>query len=261
MEAGRYLYCIIEEPQPKTFGPLGIGDSGDELVSVSYKELACVVSHSLIIEYPVTREHTMAHHQAIERVMQEYPVLPIRFSTIAKSDEEIIEKVLKPRYEEFKRLLAWISGKEAIEVRTSWVTMDTIFQDLVQESPVLQALKAKIAGKPAAATYYDRIELGQFVEARLKDKRRDAAGQILEALKPHACEFRDNSEKLYADHSISSLAFLVEEDHTMTFDQAVAGLRAASNGRFKVKVNHRVAPFDFVTILIQLSEISNVPAR
>ena len=261
MEAGRYLYCIIEEPQPKTFGPLGIGGSGDELVSVSYKELACVVSHSLIIEYPVTREHTMAHHQAIERIMQEYAVLPIRFSTIAKSDEEIIEKVLKPRYEEFRRLLAWISGKEAIEVRASWINTDTIFQELVQESPSLQALKAKIAGKPAAATYYDRIELGKLVEARLKDKRRDTASQILEALKPHACEFRDNSEKLYGDQAICYLAFLVEEDNTMTFDQAVAQLRAASNGRFKVKVNHRVAPFDFVTIIIQLSEVSDVPVR
>jgi len=261
MEEGRYLYCIIEEPQPKTFGPLGIGGSGDELVSVSYKELACVVSHSLIMEYPVTREHTMAHHQAIERVMQEYAVLPVRFSTIAKSDEEIIEKVLKPRYEEFKRLLAWISGKDAIEVRASWITMDTIFQDLVQESPSLQALKAKIAGKPAAATYYDRIELGKLVEALLKDKRRSTADRVLETLKPHACEFRDNSEKLYAEHSICYLAFLVEEDHTMTFDQAVAGLRAAaSNGRMKLKVNHRVAPFDFVTIVIQLNETSDVSA-
>src|SRR3989338_8569505 len=92
MEGGRYLYCIIAEPPPKTFGPLGIGGSGDELVSVSYQDLACVVSRSLIIEYPVTREHTMAHHQAIERVMQEYAVLPVRFSTIAKSDEGIIEK-------------------------------------------------------------------------------------------------------------------------------------------------------------------------
>jgi len=262
MEEGRYLYCIIEEPQPKTFGPLGIGGSGDELVSVSYKDLACVVSHSLIIEYPVTREHTMAHHQAIERVMQEYPVLPIRFSTIAKSDEEIIGKVLKPRYEEFKRLLAWISGKEAIEVRASWINMDTIFQALAEESASVRALKTKIEGKPEASTYYDRIELGKLVEALLKDKRKTTADRILETLKPHASESRDNSEKLYGDQPICNLSFLVEEENTIAFDQAVAGLRAAaSNGRLKFKVNHRVAPFDFVTIVIQLNETSDVPAR
>lgn len=260
MEEGRYLYCIIEENQPKTFGPLGIGGQGDELVSVPYQDLACVVSRSLIMEYPVTREHTMAHHQAIERIMQEYAVLPVRFSTMAKSNEDIIEKVLKPRYEEFKRLLAWISGKEAIEVRTAWINTETVFQELAEESASVQTLKAKIAGRPAAATYYDRIELGKLVETLLKDKRRDTADRILKTLKPHACEFRDNSEKLYGDQHICNLSFLVEEQNTIAFDQAVAGLRAASNGRFKVKVNHRVAPFDFVTIVIQLGEASHVSA-
>ena len=260
MEEGRYLYCIIEESDHKTFGPLGIGGQGDELISVPYQGLACVVSHSLIVEYPVTREHTMAHHQAIERIMQEYAVLPVRFSTIAKSDEEIIEKVLKPRYEEFKRLLAWISGKEAIEVRAAWINMETIFQELEQESGSVQALKAKIEGKLPAATYYDRIELGKLVEALLKEKREITADRILETLKPHACECRDNSEKLYGDQRICNLSFLVEEEHTIAFDQAVAQLRAASNGRIKFKVNHRVAPFDFVTIIIQLGEASRVPA-
>ena len=259
-DVGRYLYCIIEESDHKTFGPLGVGGQGDELISVPYQGLVCVVSHSPIVEYPVTREHTMAHHQAIERVMQEYAVLPVRFSTIAKSDEEIIEKVLKPRYGEFKRGLSWISGKEAIEVRASWVNMDTVFQELAQESPSVQALKAKIAGKPPAATYYDRIELGTLVEALLKDKRKMTADRVLETLKVHACEFRDNSEKLYGDQPICNLSFLVEEEHAIAFDQAVAGLRAASNGRMTFKVNHRVAPFDFVTIVIQLDEASRVSA-
>lgn len=259
MEEGRYLYCIIEESQPKTFGPLGIGGQGDELISVSYQALACVVSHSLIVEYPVTREHTMAHHQAIERVMQEYAVLPVRFSTIAKSDEDIIEKVLKPRYAEFKELLAWMTGKEAIEVRASWINMEAIFQELAQASPSVQSLKTRITDKPAAATYYDRIELGKLVEALLKERRKETADRILEMLKRHACEFRDNSEKLYADQAICNFSFLVGEDSTIAFDQAVAELRATSNGRIKFKVNHRVAPFDFVTIIIQLDEAANVP--
>jgi len=261
MEAGRYLYCIIKESDHKTFGPLGIGGQGDELVSVPHQDLACVVSRSLIVEYPVTREHTMAHHQAIERIMQEYAVLPVRFSTMAKSNEDIIEKVLKPRYEEFKRLLAWISGKETIEVRASWVNMETIFQELAEENASVQALKAKIAGKPAAATYYDRIELGKLVEALLKDKQKDTADRIRETLRSHACEFRDNSEKLYGDQHICNLSFLVEEENTIAFDQAMAGLRAAaSNGRVRFKVSHQVAPFDFVTIVIQLDEASHVSA-
>ena len=260
MEEGRYLYCIIEENEPKTFGPLGIGGRGDVLVSVAYDGLACVVSSSPIMKYQVMRDHTMAHYRAIERVMEEYAVLPVRFSTLAESDKEIIEKVLKPRHDEFKRLLHWISGKESVEVRASWTNIDAVFQELVQESHSLQALKAGVAAKPAPATYYDRIEIGKIVQAMVKEKRRTTATRILEALKPHACEVRDNSEKLYADQSICYLAFLVKNEKTAAFDQTIGELRAAFSPRIKWTVNHRVAPFDFVTIVISLHEVSNVSA-
>jgi len=99
----------------------------------------------------------MTHYRVIERVMEKYAVLPIRFSTIAESEEEIIEKILRPRHDEFKRLLHWISGKDSVEVRASWTNMDAVFQELLQESHSLQALKAHAAAKPAAAAYYDRI--------------------------------------------------------------------------------------------------------
>ncbi len=260
MEEGRYLYCIIEENEPKAFGPLGIGGRGDELVSVACDDLACVVSSSPIIKYRVMREHTMAHYRAIERVMEKYAVLPVRFSTIAENDEEIIEKILRPRHDEFKRLLHWISGKESVEVRASWTNMNAVFQELVQESHSLQALKAKAAAKAVAAAYYDHIEIGKTVQAMVKEKRSTTAAQILEALKPHACEARDNSQNLYADQSICYLVFLIENGKTAAFDRTLEELRAAFRDRIKWTVNHRVAPFDFVTIVINLHEVSNVSA-
>ena len=258
MEEGRYLYCIIEENEPKTFGPWGIGGRADALVTVACDGLSCVVSSSPIIKYRIMREHTMAHYRAIERVMEKYAVLPIRFSTIAESEEEIIEKILRPRHDEFKRLLHWISGKDSVEVRSSWINMDAVFQELLQESHSLQALKAHAAAKPAAAAYYDRIEIGKNVQAMVKEKRRTTAAQIFNALKPHACEARDNSQNLYADQSICYLAFLIENKKTAAFDRTLEELRAAFSDRIKWTVNHRVAPFDFVTIVINLQEVSNV---
>jgi len=53
------------------------------------------------------------HYRAIEKVMENYAVLPIRFSTIAESDQEIIDQVLRPRREEFLRLLHWIPARKA----------------------------------------------------------------------------------------------------------------------------------------------------
>ena len=260
-ELGSYIYCIIGTSEPKSFGPYGIPEGLPELYTVNHRDLAAVVSRAPVKEYPVTREHTMAHHQVIERIMPEYAVLPVQFSTIAKRDGQIVEQVLKPRYEEFQRLLQWIAGKEAIEVRASWNDMEAVFQELAQESEAIQALKARIADRPADATYYDRIELGTLVQELLKAKQRKTADRMLETLKPHACDWRDNSKTLYGDRRIGYLAFLVEQDKTAAFDQAVAELRAASNGRINVKVNRRVAPFDFVTIIIKLNEETEPSAQ
>lgn len=253
-EFGSYIYCIIGTSEPRSFGPYGIPEGFPELYTVNHRDLAAVVSKSPIKKYAVTREHTMAHHQAIERIMLEHTVLPVQFSTIAQSDEQIVEQVLTPRYEEFQQLLHWIAGKDAIEVRASWTEMETVFHELAQENETIQALKAKIAAKPLDATYYDRIELGKLVQELLKAKQRKTADWLLEALKPHACEWRDNSETLYGDRRIGYLAFLVEQEHLAAFEQAVAELRAASNGRINLKVNHRVVPSDFVTIVIRLTE-------
>lgn len=253
-EFGSYIYCIIGTSEPKSFGPYGIPDGFPELYTVNHRDIAAVVSRSPVQEYPVTREHTMAHHQVIERLLPEHVVLPVQFSTVAKSDEQIVEKVLKPRYEEFQRLLQWVAGKEAIEVRASWIDVEPVFQELAQESEAIQALKARIANKPVDATYYDRIDLGRLVQEQLKAKQRQTADWMLETLKVHACDWRDNSEKLYGDRHISYLAFLVEQEHTAAFEQAVAELRAASNGRINLKVRRRIAPFDFVTIIIKLDE-------
>ena len=147
MDEGRYLYCIIEENEPKTFGPLGIGGRGDELVTVPCDGLACVVSSSPITNYRIMREYTMAHYRAIEKVMEDYAVLPIRFSTIAESDQEIIEQVLRPRRDEFQRLLHWISGKESVEVRASFTNMDAVFQELLQAESITSGDQSHCRGE------------------------------------------------------------------------------------------------------------------
>ena len=40
---GKYIYCIIETDEPRSFGPMGIGGRGDEVYTVHHKGLAAVV--------------------------------------------------------------------------------------------------------------------------------------------------------------------------------------------------------------------------
>ena len=40
---GKYVYCIIETNEPRSFGPMGIGGRGDDVYTVHHKGLAAVV--------------------------------------------------------------------------------------------------------------------------------------------------------------------------------------------------------------------------
>src|SRR5919107_92212 len=43
---GKYVYCIIETTEQRSFGPIGIGGRGDEVYTVHHDGLAAVVSNA-----------------------------------------------------------------------------------------------------------------------------------------------------------------------------------------------------------------------
>jgi hypothetical protein len=249
-ERGRYIYCIIQSDGPKSFGPHGIAEGFPDVYTVNHEELAAVVSQSLVTEYPVTREYSMAHQRAIEAVMKEHAVLPVRFSTVADSEEQIMTQVLKPRYEEFKGLLAWIADKQELSVKAHWLDMKAIFQEIAQESEALKTMKAELAGKNPDAAYYDFIEAGEIVEQRLAKKREEDQQKLLAALKPLAVDHRIN--RVYGEAMVANLAFLIEKAKEEEFHQAVSGFQEELAGRMKLKYIADAPPFNFVTIVIHL---------
>src|SRR6266496_998672 len=131
---GRYIYGIIGTSQRREFGPIGIGERGNVVYTLPYQNLAAIVSRSPLVKYPVTRDNSMAHIKVLERAMEEYTVLPVRFCTIAEEEEIIIEKVLKTRYQEFIDLLRGMEGKLELGVRARWTDLNAIFAEVVEEN-------------------------------------------------------------------------------------------------------------------------------
>ena len=54
---GKYVYCIIETSEPRSFGPMGIGGRKDEVYTVHHKGLAAVVSNSPLVVLPSATTH------------------------------------------------------------------------------------------------------------------------------------------------------------------------------------------------------------
>lgn len=248
---GKYIYCIIQNNHQKSFGPLGIGGGGDELTTVCYKDISAVLSDCSVKEFIVSRENTMQHEKAIEEVMKEHPVLPVRFSTIADSQEEIVQKVLLPRYDEFKDLLSWIGDKQEIGVRAKWVSMDSVFKDILEEDDEIKRLKEKIEKNGSAEkTFYERIDLGKLIEAKLKEKKENEKERIVEILKKEAVDYKIN--QVYGDDVILNSAFLVKKDNEPGFFSAVSKLQDEYGSKVQLKYVTGSPPFNFVNLVIKL---------
>jgi len=244
---GKYIYCIIVSGEPKTFGPLGIGGRGDELHTICFGDIAAVVSNSPIKKYPVSSENTLAHERAIEEVMKEHTVLPVRFVTIAE-DEEKVKKILEEEHDRFKDLLNNIEGKKELGLKAVFKE-DIIYKEILEKYEDIRMIRKKIASLPPEKTYYQRVEIGKIVETALQKEKEIHKEDILDTLSPLSVEVKTNIT--YGERMIINAAFLVEKNREAEFDQKVNELADKYGEKVKFKYVGILPPFNFVNLLIE----------
>ena len=249
MKEGKYIYCIIKRDKPQSFGPLGIGGRGDELHTICFQNIATVVSNSPMIKYSTSRENLLAHEKAIEEVMEKHTVLPVRFSTIAE-DEEEVEKILEKEYDRFVALLKDMKSKKELGLKAIFKE-EVIYKDILEKYKDIKRLKERISTIPPERTYYQRMEIGDMVEAALQKEKEIYKKGILNTLLPLAVEVKNNNT--YGERMIISAAFLVEEHKEPEFDQKVQELGEKHGNKIEFKYVGTVPPFNFVNLAIKTS--------
>jgi len=248
---GKYMYCIIRSAEPQEFTNRGIGERGEIVHTVHFMNLAAIVSDSPIIEYENSRRNMMAHTLVLEEVMQKFTILPVRFGTVAPSIERIQERVLKRRFGEFNGLLNEMEGRVEMGVKAFWYE-GIIFPEIVAENAAIRRLRDSLMGRSAEETYYDRIRLGELVEAAMQEKRDDDAEKILAPLRTLAYQTKAN--KVIMDRMVLNAAFLVDRVHEAEFDKAVQQLDAEMGKRLMFKYVGPVPPYNFVNIVVSWEE-------
>ena len=249
---GKYIYCVIDfkegEPE-KNFGPLGLGQRGDELWSSSYKDVAAVISNSPIKKYPVSRENCLGHQRAVESVMKEgFTVLPVRYCTIAENEEQV-KKILKRDHARFKSLLSKMKNKVELGLKAIFDEKQ-IYQNILSKNKEIRLSKERLINQPLEKTYQERAKLGMMVEAALngeKDKARTLALRSLEGL-AEDCVVNDN----YGERMFLNASFLVDRSKEEEFNRKVDELNEKLGQGVKLKYVEGLPPFNFVCMEINL---------
>jgi len=251
---GKYMYCILRSTEPRQFKTRGIGELGDGVCTVGFMGLAAAVSDSPIVEYESTRRNMMAHTLVLEEIMRDFTILPVRFGIVAPSVEAIQEQVLQRRYGELNGLIAEMEGRIELGLKALWYE-GVIFEEIVAENPPIRRLRDSLMGRTPEESYYDRIHLGEMIEAALRKKRDEDSESILVRLRPLVHKTR--LTHLITDRMILNAAFLVDRDREAEVDQVVQQLDAEMGKRMMFKYVGPVPPYNFINIVVHWDD----PAR
>ena len=257
---GKYIYAIIPCPEePSKFTSPSMGDNGDVIHTVHFQDLAAVVSDHPQIDYQQferTRANMMTHIKVLEEVMQEFTILPVRFGTVGPGVEAVQEQVLERRRGEFLGLIAEMEGRVELCLKVIWPEQ-VIFTEIVKESsPAMRRLRDKIKGRSAEASHFERIRLGEMIEAAMDKKRDEDAEKLLAPLRPLIpkeqvnCKDRIQLNRLLLDRMVINAAFLVDRDRQAEFDEAVQEVTTEHKDRMLFKYLGPVPPYNFVLIII-----------
>lgn len=247
---GKYVYCIIELGREETFPGEGVGKKGSEIYSVPAGDIAAVVGDSMSGS-PLTMnkedlvEKLAAHQAVVEGVMKDHAVLPVKFGTTARDNDEVAAILLKGA-NQFQELLANIRGKIEVDVVAFW--SKSVFEDVLKEEPDIRKARDEVAAKGKQVTLEDSVKVGQMLAEALASRKADYARRIIDTLGNCSLNMRQN--RIALDDMIVNTAFLVKEEDQGLFDGKVMDL----NNEFGNLVDFRcvgpLPPYSFSTIEI-----------
>lgn len=253
MQSGLYVYGIIKTSKPQDFGEIGINnDTASHVLAIGFKDIAAVVSYSPLMVYDsLSKEKVIkdlaTHERVIERVMDRFTILPVKFGTMVEIEDQLIE-FLEKGYALLSNELGKAEGKIELDVVASWKVPE-ILTTLSRQNDQLRETQQKIAAKESQVSVEDKIMLGQLIEHVLKNEKKRCQQLILQDLKQVADDICLHN--LIEDDIIFNAAFLLEKENQSAFDALVHSLDRKLENTIYFRVVGPLPPYSFSTILFK----------
>lgn len=152
-------------------------ESGARLPTVDvlvHDGIATVVSQVEGEPVRLQREALMAHSDVLQHAFAHGPVLPLRFGTVVHDQAQLDRELIAPRRAEWTDRLEALAGKGEFQLKVSY-REEALLRSILAQDPALTRSAQAIRGLPAAASHFDRIGLGERINAEIEARReRDA---------------------------------------------------------------------------------------
>jgi len=252
---GTYVYCVgyarsLADPS-SAFSTPGVGGPDYAVRTITFDDLAAVVSDSPALRLDITRENLMAHEHVVEESLKRSSVLPVAFGTVALNDDEVREKLLEREFAELHRQLDSVYDCVELDLRVLW-KREQLFAQIAAENDQIRNLRDDLAGRDPDTAYYERIQLGELTAAAIEQLREQETELILASLEPAAVETKLNPN--LTDMMIVNAAFLLVRDQIPEFDAVVQELGGSRSDHMLFQYVGPTAPYNFVNVSVDWEE-------
>jgi hypothetical protein len=241
----KYIYGIVEEPEPKKFGFTGVEGGG--VYAINNRELAAVVSDIELQEIDPTRRNVQAHTLVQDELLKEYTLLPMAFGMIANDDE--VRILLKNNHRSLLSELQRLTGMIEVELKVFW-DQEAMIKELQGESQSLSLLKSKIQGASSAIEAQNMlIEAGRMVERIVLDWKSKCVEAVYAALNELSKDVCLN--KPLGIQNILNASFLIDKDSESQFQEEIYRIDAQYQGRINFKYIGPLPPYNFINLRLE----------
>jgi hypothetical protein len=238
----RYVYGVVHRDGTP---PAVAGIAGADLELVAADDLAALTSVAPDAYLEAGREELFTHSRVLEAALEKGTVLPMRFGVVLPDDDTLRERLLDRHHDELTAQLAEMDGKVEFAVKGLYDEA-AVLREIVAGDREVAGLREAIAGKPEAATYYERIRLGELVAGAFAALAERDAAAIVEELRPHAVAV-SVGEPLHERMAVNA-SFLVERKALDKFDAAVEAVGKREASRMRIRLTGPLPPHSFVEL-------------
>jgi hypothetical protein len=226
----------------------GIGGQGAAVRTIAFENLVAVVSDVPGFRFDLTRENLLEHQRVLDEVLRRGDVLPFSFGTVAESDDEVRELLLRGGFDALQEQMQSVRGCVELQLKAFW-EQERLFTEIAEENDEVRALRDAILELSDEDATAARITLGQLTEAEIELKSAWDADRMLDVLEPIAVEVRVSAN--VNDTMLMNAAFLVERSRETEFDAAVEAIANANAKRLAFSYVGPLPPYSFIDLAFE----------
>jgi len=215
-----YLYGIIDSSDQVKDSIYGL--EGACVYNIPYCDIGAVVSEFTESVQTKTKGSVLAHEQVVERLMEHFTVLPVRFHTVLDGRDGVLS-LMQSYYKDFRDNLDRLRNKVEFGIKVIWPS-DKIKEQII--NTYKEGNKKVLISSDSPNKRFIRKKFERYV---INEEFQKRANKYIKVMDIFFSKFaaEKKTEKLKTENLLMDAVYLVEKDKERNFREAFEHVKSA----------------------------------